>query len=115
MIKLEMKETDYIVSEFKKLIGDIDNIDSIENEEYIRFLGSIDQETYDDMKKVIENIDKVNVDEEINKSCINAIYWGCGMWVWLDNEEEVTEVKRLLGESEPEEYYSIYAKLAEVE
>lgn len=112
-IEFSEEEITYVKNIVSQYIIDIDNIHTVEDEDYKRYLESLDDSTYTDMLLIsrVRNFDRINDEVGTNKAFINSCYWGIGMWAFLDNDMSCDEVRSLLRELEPVEYYTIYEKM----
>jgi hypothetical protein len=100
MIKaFDAEELDYIKKEFEDILHS--NLSEI-----VEHKNSLDKEVLDNMVMFLSNFDEVNKDTKLNETLLNTIYWGLGIWYWVDDDIfSSNDVEKYCGE--------MYAKICE--
>lgn len=111
-IRFNEQEIKYVIGKAKELINDLDRIDLIEDEAYKYYLDSI-KDNYNDLLVVsmIRNYERVNSEVDTNEAFENCVYYCLGLWAWLEHESTIEEIRSLIRDTEPEEYYTIHEKM----
>lgn len=91
MIKFSEEELQWGIECLKVTIFDIEHIDNNLDAFQVEHLKHLSKNTYKNIKFVLDNQDKINTDEEINKIYIDVLDENCGFWYWQDwdTREEV--------------------------
>lgn len=109
MINLTEKEANYCIETFKKLLEDKENYEK--KDDYRYYLDNLDEDYINEAKELLKmdlNIDRVNKWKTLNDRFISTFFWLMDMWMWLDSDYSIDEVKSLVKD---EDYCSIYEKI----
>lgn len=109
MINLTEKELNYCLTTFKKVLDDRDNYK--ENDDYRIHLDSLDDDLIEETRDLLDmnlSLKEVNGDSIINDRVISNIYWLEAMWIYVEHDFTIDEIKKII---DNEECYSIYQKI----
>lgn len=95
MIKLSKKELTWGINNLKFMALDIENKSKLIDKDYLVFITNLSNKAYENIKYLLDNLDKININEEINKKFIDTLDEINGFWYWQDYDTR-DEVKKYI-------------------
>lgn len=84
MIKDTVDMPNFTAEELEYIKSNFENILNSNDEEKVLHRNNLDADTLEDMKFIIKKFSKVNEDQKTNKILQDAVYWGLGMWTFVE-------------------------------
>lgn len=91
MVNLNEEELNWGIDILKYIKLDIEQKENLVDNSYLEFLTGLSKEVYPKIIYLLNNIDKIQSDEEVNDKFIDVLQEINGFWLWqdYDSREEV--------------------------